>query len=68
MVDTATIMGAKSSPSGVNEKGAVARPFPMHPDDREAYLIALSVIAVVKAPEGSLAMIFCATSASAVRL
>ena len=49
-----------------NEKGAVARPFPILSTCR-AYLIALSVIAAVQAPDGSLEMIFWSSSALAVR-
>ncbi len=47
-------------------KGAVTRPFRFC-GYRRAYLIALSVIAEVQAPDGSLVMIFWSSSALAVR-
>ena len=43
-------------------------PLPIFPETSRPYLIALSVIAAVQAPLGSLVMIFWASRASAVRL
>ncbi len=48
------------------KKGAVARPFQMLRRDA-SYLIALSVIAVVKPPSAGLEMIFWSSKACAVR-
>lgn len=67
MMDIATIMGAKSSRRGITEKGRSPAPF-LFQRWTEAYCTALSVIAAVQAPVGSVVMIFWASSASAVRL